>query len=93
MYDNSIQGGRIQTVAKSCVAAGLRAIKARQNACKPVAKRPDVTDLCRYGQLALHIIKRKGFDPGDKVLTKSIGNRLIHVLRLQWKTGQLVTLV
>jgi len=41
-------------------------------------------------QLALYVIKAKGLDPGDKVLAKSIGLRLIHALRLQWKTGRLI---
>src|SRR5215204_3737142 len=41
-------------------------------------------------QLALHIMKAKGFDQGDKVLAKSICGRLIHALRMQWKRGRLV---
>jgi hypothetical protein len=41
-------------------------------------------------QLALHIIEVKGLDTGDKVLAKSICGRLIHALRMQWKSGKLV---
>lgn len=62
-------------------------------------KRGEAWGLCKQAlvngprttrQLALHIIKAKGFDVDDKVLAKSIGNRLIHVLRLQWKQGKLI---
>jgi hypothetical protein len=41
-------------------------------------------------QLALAVIKAKGLDPGDKVLAKSVGYKLIHALRLQQKSGRLV---
>jgi intracellular sulfur oxidation DsrE/DsrF family protein len=41
-------------------------------------------------QLALAVIKAKGLDPGDKVLAKSVGHKLIHALRLQERSGKLV---
>jgi hypothetical protein len=62
-------------------------------------KRGETMALCRDAliegpkttrQLALHIIKTKGLDPGDKVLAKSIAYRLIHALRLQSKQGKLL---
>ena len=62
-------------------------------------KRGEAMTLCRDAladgpkttrQLALHIMKAKGFDLGDKVLAKSIASRLIHALRMQWKRGRLV---
>jgi hypothetical protein len=39
--------------------------------------------------LAVHILKAKGFDAGDKVLAKSIAARVIHALRMQAKRGRL----
>src|SRR4051794_24609865 len=62
-------------------------------------KRGEAMALCRDAlvdgpkttrQLALHIIKAKGMDVGDKVLAKSVASRLIHALRMQWKAGKLV---
>lgn len=41
-------------------------------------------------QLALHVMKAKGLNQADKVLAKSIGNRLIHALRLLRKQGRLL---
>ena len=41
-------------------------------------------------QLAAAVLKAKGLDPGDKVLAKAIGHRLIHALRLHARGGKLV---
>jgi hypothetical protein len=41
-------------------------------------------------QLASAVLKAKGLDPGDKVLAKAIGKRLIHALRLHSRGGRLV---
>lgn len=37
--------------------------------------------------LAKHVMRAKGLDTGDRVLTKGIGSRLIHALRMQAKRG------
>ncbi len=34
-------------------------------------------------ELALHVMRAKGLDTGDKVLAKGIGSSLIHALRMQ----------
>src|SRR5581483_9611435 len=63
-------------------------------------KRGEQTKLCLAAlvdgplttrQLALYIMKAKGLNQADKVLAKSIGNRLIHALRLLKRSGKLVT--
>jgi hypothetical protein len=41
-------------------------------------------------QLSAAVLKAKGLNPGDKVLAKAIGHRLIHALRLQARGGKLV---
>jgi hypothetical protein len=41
-------------------------------------------------QLSAAVLQAKGFDPGDRVLAKAIGHRLIHALRLQARGGKLV---
>ncbi len=41
-------------------------------------------------ELALHVMKAKGLDTGDKVLAKGIGNSLIHALRMQRQRGKLI---
>ncbi len=41
-------------------------------------------------ELAQHIMEAKGIDTGDKVMTKAIGSRLIHSLRMQALRGKLV---
>ncbi len=41
-------------------------------------------------ELALHVMRTKGLDTGDKVLAKGIGNSLIHALRMQRQRGNLV---
>ena len=41
-------------------------------------------------QLALYIMKAKGLDQGDKVLAKSIGNRIIHALGMLRRQQRLV---
>jgi hypothetical protein len=62
-------------------------------------KRREAMDLCKRAlaagpmttrELTAHLMKVKGLDVGDKVLAKSIGNRLIHALRMQAQRGQLV---
>jgi hypothetical protein len=42
-------------------------------------------------ELAAYVMKAKGLDPADKVLAKSIGNQLIHTLRMQRSRGKLAT--
>jgi len=41
-------------------------------------------------ELAQHVMEAKGLDTGDKVMTKAIGSRLIHSLRMQALRGKLV---
>jgi hypothetical protein len=43
-------------------------------------------------QLALYIMKAKGLNQADKVLAKSIGNRLIHALRLLRRQRRVVAI-
>lgn len=61
-------------------------------------KRGETIALCRESlasgpkttrELALHVMKAKGLDTGDKVLAKGIGSRLIHALRMQATRGRL----
>jgi hypothetical protein len=40
-------------------------------------------------ELALHAMAAKGIDTGDKVLAHAMASRLIHALRMQWRTGKL----
>jgi hypothetical protein len=40
-------------------------------------------------ELALHVMKAKGLDTGDKVLAHAMALRLIHALRQQWRRGLL----
>jgi hypothetical protein len=40
-------------------------------------------------QLALHVMKAKGLDSGDRVLAKAVASRLIHALRQQARRGLL----
>ena len=40
-------------------------------------------------ELALHIMKAKGLDTGDKVLAKAVANRLINSLRGQYHAGKI----
>jgi hypothetical protein len=42
-------------------------------------------------QLALYIMKAKGLNQADKVLAKSIGNRLIHALRMLKRQRRVIT--
>jgi hypothetical protein len=42
-------------------------------------------------ELALRLMAAKGLDTGDNVLAKSVGGRLIHILRQKWKRGLLVS--
>ena len=39
-------------------------------------------------ELALRVMRAKGFDEGDAVLRQSITYRLVQALRLQWKRGK-----
>jgi hypothetical protein len=41
-------------------------------------------------ELAQHVMEAKGLDIGDKIMTKAIGSRLIHSLRMQALRGKLV---
>ncbi|MGB7256544.1 MAG: hypothetical protein WBD48_00530, partial [Pseudolabrys sp.] len=41
-------------------------------------------------ELAARLAKAKGMNPGDKVMVKGIGSRLIHSLRMQEQRGRLV---
>ena len=59
-------------------------------------KRGEMIALCKEAlaegprttrELAIHIMKHKGLDAGDKVLAKSIAYRLIHALRMQCRRG------
>jgi hypothetical protein len=43
-------------------------------------------------QLSSAVLKAKGLDPGDHVLAKAIGKRLIHALRIQARGGKIVGL-
>ena len=36
-----------------------------------------------------HILAAKGLDGGDRVLAKSVAERLIHALRMQAKRGKI----
>jgi len=40
-------------------------------------------------ELALHVMKAKGLDTGDKVLAHALASRMIHALRQQWRRGTL----
>lgn len=57
-----------------------------------VFKRSKKIDLCREAlasgpmttkELALFLMRKKGWDTGDKVLAKAVANNLIHSLRMQ----------
>ena len=59
-------------------------------------KRGEMIALCKEAlaegprttrELAIHIMKHKGLDAGDKVLAKAIAYRLIHALRMQCRRG------
>jgi hypothetical protein len=39
--------------------------------------------------LVMHILAAKGLDSGDRVLAKSVPERLIHALRMQAKRGKI----
>ena len=39
--------------------------------------------------LVTHILAAKGLDCGDRVLAKSVAERLIHALRMQAKRGKI----
>ena len=39
--------------------------------------------------LVTHILEAKGLDGGDRVLAKSVAERLIHALRMQAKRGKI----
>ena len=39
--------------------------------------------------LVTHILAAKGLDAGDRVLAKSVAERLIHALRMQAKRGKI----
>ena len=39
--------------------------------------------------LVTHILAAKGLDGGDRVLAKSVAERLIHALRMQAKRGKI----
>lgn len=61
-------------------------------------KRREAIDLCKQAlasgpmttkELTAHLMKVKSLDVGDKVLAKSIGNRLIHALRMQAQRGNI----
>jgi hypothetical protein len=39
--------------------------------------------------LAVAILKAKGLDMGDRVLAKSVAERIIHALRMQHKRGKI----
>jgi hypothetical protein len=41
-------------------------------------------------ELAVYVAKAKGLDGGDVVMRKAIGSKIIHVLRIREKQGQLV---
>lgn len=62
-------------------------------------KRGEPVTLCKQAlakgpmttrELALHVMKAKGLDTGDKVMAKGIGSTLIHALRMQAQRGKLV---
>jgi hypothetical protein len=38
-------------------------------------------------ELAIHVMRAKGLDAGDKVLTCALASRMIHALRQQWRCG------
>src|ERR1700733_1057999 len=42
--------------------------------------------------LVTHILAAKGLDGGDRVLAKSVAERLIHALRMQAKRGKITTM-
>jgi hypothetical protein len=41
------------------------------------------------GRWLTHILAAKGLDGGDRVLAKSVAERLIHALRMQAKRGKI----
>jgi hypothetical protein len=41
-------------------------------------------------ELAHYCMKAKGLNADDKVMAKSVGNQLIHSLRMQWRRGRIV---
>jgi hypothetical protein len=62
-------------------------------------KRGEMAAICREAlkhgphntrELALAVMAAKGIDTGDTVLAKALGHRLIHVLRLQARSGKIV---
>ena len=62
-------------------------------------RRGELMSLCREAlasgprstkELALHVMAAKGMDTGDSVLAHAMAQRLIHALRMQWRTGKLV---
>jgi len=43
-------------------------------------------------ELSAAVLKARGLDPGDQVLAKAIGKRLIHALRIQARGGKLTAI-
>ena len=41
-------------------------------------------------QLALHLMKAKGLDTGDKVLAKALALKLVHAMRMQAQRGRVI---
>ena len=56
-------------------------------------QRGELTAICKaalaqHGPMK-HILAAKGLDSGDRVLAKSVAERLIHALRMQAKRGKI----
>ena len=60
-------------------------------------KRREIGNICKAAlaehgplttrELALHVIRAKGMDEGDKVLRQTISYRIVQSMRLLWKRG------
>ena len=103
LYERKIEQARVDLAHVTAAirifkASGSTTQMARYTDVHRILKRGEAIDICKQAlasgpktttELATHIVKAKGFDQGDKVLAKAIGNRLIHALRMQAQRGNL----
>ena len=90
----------VEAAVKIFEASGDRKAMSRYHDTHRLFARRELVTLCKAAleagprttvELAAHCMKAKGLNPDDKVLAKSIGQSLIHSLRMQWKRGNLTT--
>jgi hypothetical protein len=105
LYEKQIGQARadlahVEAAIRIFEASGSRKDMTRYHDTHRLFARRELVNLCKVAlergplstrDLAIHCMKAKGLNPDDKVLAKSIGQTLIHSLRMQWKRGNLAT--